>query len=115
MPIELIENAPGLWISFERGPQISGNLCLALRRIGSVESAVAPSLFYLLEARQTHPAKLDQHQRALTIHLRPLAVRPPRRKSNQPVVGVEPVNLPVDPSVAKRRVDRFLSRDARDS
>jgi hypothetical protein len=115
MPIEPIEDAPGARISIERGLQIRGNLGLTLRRIRGVEAPVATSLLDLLEARRTHPAELDQQERALAIHLRPFAVGTPRRKSYQPVVGVEPVDLPVDPSVAKRCVDCFLPRDTRDS
>ena len=114
MSIESIEHAPRPRISIKRGLQIGRNLGLALRRIGSFESAIESGLLDLFHPRRTHPSHLDQRKRALTVHLRPFALRAPRCESNQPIVRVEPIPLSVDPSVAKGGVDCFLLRDARD-
>ena len=114
MSIESIEHAPRPRISIKRRPQIGRNLRFALRRIGSLETAIESRLLDLFHPRRTHPSHLDQRKRALTVHLRPFALRTPRCESNQPIVRVEPIPLSVDPSVAKGGVDCLLLRDARD-
>ena len=114
MPIEQIEHAPGSRISIERGLQIRRNLGPALRRIGSIETAIEFGLLDFFQSRWLHPSDLDKCEHPLSIHLRPIALWAPRCESNQPIVRVEPVPLAVDPSVAKSPVDCFLLRDARD-
>ena len=115
MPIELIKQALCSRISIKCGLQVARNLRLALRRVGSIETAVEFGLLDLFHSGRTHAAKLDQGERPLAIDLRPFAVWAARRESNQPVVGIEPAKLAVDPSVTKGGVDRFLPRDARDA
>ena len=83
--------------------------------VSSVPSSIEFGLFDLPHTRRAHATELDQNKRPLTIELRPFTFRTTRREANQPIVGVELVELSVNPSVTQRAVDRFLLRDARDS
>ena len=113
-PVELIEVAPGGRIAIEHRLEIFRHLSRALRRICRLPSAIEFRLLDLLQPGRLHAAELDQNHRPRAIELRPLAFRTSRRETDQPMVGVEPVALPVNPSVTERAVDCFLFRNARD-
>jgi len=114
-PVELIEVAPGGRIAIEHRLEIFRHLSRALRRIRSLPSSIEFRLFDLLQPGRLHAAELDQNRRARAIELRPLALRTSRRETDQPILGVEPVGLPVNPSVTERTVDRFPFRNARNA
>ena len=114
-PVELIEVAPGGRIAIEHRLEIFRHLSRALRRICRLPSAIEFRLLDLLQPGRLHPAELDENRRPRAIELRPLTFRTSRRKTDQPIVGIEPVGLPVNPSVTERAVDCFPFRNARDA
>ena len=114
-PVELIEVAPGGRIAIEHRLEIVRHLSRALRRIRSLPSAIEFRLLDLFQPGRLHAAELDQNHRPRAIELRPLALRTSRRETDQPILGVEAVGLPVNPSVTKRAVDCFPFRNARDT
>src|SRR5580692_10567641 len=114
-PVELIEVAPRGRIAIERRLEIFRHLSRALRRICRLPSAIEFRLLDLFQPGELHTAELDQNYRPRAIELRPLTFRTSRRKTDQPMVGVKAVGLPVDPSVTERTVDCFPFRYARDA
>ena len=113
--VELIEVAPGGWIAIEHRLEIFRHLSRALRRICRLPSAIEFRLLDLLQPGRLHAAELDQNRRPSAIELRPLTFRTSRRETDQPIVGIEAVGLPVDPSVTERAVDCFPFRNALDA
>src|ERR1700731_2591943 len=114
-PVESFELTLRAWIAIEYRLQIFGNLRLALRCVSGVPSSIELGLFDFLHTCRANATELDQYQRPLTIELRPLSFWTTRRETNQPIIRVELIELPVNPSVTQRAVDCFLLRDARDS
>jgi hypothetical protein len=113
--VELIEVAFGVCIAIEGGLEIFRDRRFALRRIGGLPSAIELGLLDLPHPGRPHAAERDQSERPLAIDLGPLSLWTAGREADQPMVGVELVELPVNPSAAEGTVDCFLLRDARNA
>jgi hypothetical protein len=68
--------------------------------------------FDLVQSRGPHAPQRDQLKRPDTVLLGPFTGGLTRREADQPAIVVEAVELTVDPTVAKRRIDRLRPRDA---
>ena len=55
-----------------------------------------------------HATELDQSERPFAIDLGPLSLWTAGREADKPMVGVELVEVPVNPAVAEGAVDCFL-------
>src|SRR6267378_5886659 len=63
------------------------------------------------KTRRPHLAACDVAQRGRSVHLRPLALRAPRRPALRVPVIVDGTHEAVDPPVLQRDLDRFRRRD----
>jgi hypothetical protein len=105
--IKNFEEAFCLFIFRQRGTEIVRHLRRALGRIGGVPAPVLFGTIDLVQSRRLHAPHLDKLKRPGAVFLGPFAGGLARREADQPIVVIETVELAIDPTMTKRRINRL--------
>ena len=105
--IKRFEEALGLLVFRQRSTEIIRNLRRALRRIGSAPAPVVFGALDLGQSRRSHTPQLDKPKRPGAVFLGPFAGGLTRCEADQPILVIETVELAIDPTMTKRRINRL--------